>query len=197
MAQRKGKIFYIDTNIALDYATQRNPDTIFTIEKIKEKKWKLTSSSFMLMEFFDYKKDAIFISRALDKKWETRKILREVNNKKGKSLKESDYNSIEEWSVEFKQKVKKLDFYDFLQDSEDWELAQRISLTSELSAPDVIHLTSAILGFRNKKCDFFVTNDELLREEGRKILKHMDVSIFDEFKILTMADVKKKFFSRS
>ena len=61
MAQRKGKIFYIDTNIALDYATQRNIDTISTIEKIKEKKWKLTSSSFMLMEFFDYKKDAIFI----------------------------------------------------------------------------------------------------------------------------------------
>ena len=195
MAQRKGKIFYIDTNIALDYATQRNIDTISTIEKIKEKKWKLTSSSFMLMEFFDYKKDAIFISRALDKKWETRKILREVNNKKGKSLKESDYNSIEEWYGEFKQKVKKLDFYDFLQDSEDWELAQQISLKSELSAPDVIHLTSAILGFYNKKCDFFVTNDELLREEGGKILKHM--SIFNKFEILTMADVKKRFFSRS
>ena len=83
-------------------------------------------------------------------------------------------------------------FYDFLQDSKDWELAQWISLTSELSAPDVIHLTSAILGFYNKKCDFFVTNDELLREEGRKILKH--ISILDEFEILTIADVKKKFF---
>jgi len=72
---------------------------------------------------------------------------------------------------------------------------QQISLKSELSAPDVIHLTSAILGFYNKKCDFFVTNDELLREEGRKILKHM--SIFNKFEILTMADVKKRFFSRS
>ena len=112
------------------------------------------------MELFDYKKDAIFISRAIDKKWETRKILREVNNTNGKSLKQSDYTSIEEWSSDFIQKVKKIEFYDFLQDTEGWELAQEISAKSELSAPDVIHLTSAILGFYSNKCDFFITKDK-------------------------------------
>lgn len=192
MPKRKSKIFYIDTNIALDYATQRNIQTILVIEKIKENKWKLNSSSFLLMELFDYKKDAIFISRALDKKWETRKILREVNNKNGKSLKQSDYTSIEEWSADFIQKVKKIEFYDFLQDTESWELAQEISAKSELSAPDVIHLSSAIIGFLANKCDFLITSDSLLLKEGRRILE--DLNISDNFEILTVADVKKKFF---
>ena len=109
--RRKIKQFYIDTNIALDYATGRNTETILLLEKIKEKKWKVVSSSFLSMELADYKKESIFISKALEKKWETRKIMREVNNNsKGKGLKTGDYENIQDWISEFKKTLRFLIF---------------------------------------------------------------------------------------
>ena len=146
-----------------------------------------------MMEIYDYKKDSIFISKALEKKSEVRKILREVNNKNGKGLKSSDYDYIQEWSDDFIKKIK-MDFYDFIQDADGWLLAEQISSISELSAPDVIHLASAIRGFLQKKCDYFITNDSLLKTEGTRILQ--DLRIDEKFEILTLSEVRKKFFPR-
>lgn len=185
----KPKRFYIDTNIALDYATNRDPQTFLFLEKIKEKKWKIISSSFLVMELADYKKESIFISKALSKKWETRKILREVNNNNGKNLKIGDFEMIQEWTEDFKNRIKKFELYDFLQDAISWDLAQEISLKSELSAPDSLHLASAIVGAKSGDCDVFLSKDKLLLKEGERIVAELKMKT--KLKILDIAQAKK------
>ena len=113
--KRKIKSFYIDTNVALDYATNRDIDTVMLLERIKERGWSCISSTFLAMEMADYKKEDLFIERARSKKWEFRKILREKDNKQ---LKEVDFENAIDWFEDFKKRYKKIDMYDFLQDKE-------------------------------------------------------------------------------
>lgn len=190
-AKRKVKSFYIDTNIALDYATNRDIDTVMLLERIKERGWKCVSSTFLAMEMADYKKEDLFIERARGKKWEFRKILREKDNKE---LKNVDFESAIDWFEDFKKRYKEIDMYDFLQDKESWSLAQEISFNSNLTAPDVIHLTSAIWAAFGNHCDIFITKDKLLNKESKKILEQYKLK--GVFKIMTVAEVKKKYFKK-
>jgi len=191
MPKRKIKSFYIDTNIALDYATNRDIDTVMLLERIKEKGWKCISSTFLAMEMADYKKEDLFIERARSKKWEFRKILREKDNKELKSV---DFESAIDWFEDFKKRYKKIDMYDFLQDKESWSLAQEISFNSNLTAPDAIHLTSAIWAAFGGRCDIFITKDKPLNKEGKKILEQYKLK--GVLKIMTVAEVKKKYFKK-
>ena len=89
---RKSKAFYIDTNVALDYITARNRESVSVLDRIKAKGWKCVSSSFLAMELADYQKDNLFvIEKAMEKKWEIRKILREAGNK---DLRRGDFDKI-------------------------------------------------------------------------------------------------------
>jgi len=118
---RKSKSFYIDTNIALDYLTGRNRQTVLVLGKLKDKEWKCVSSSFLAMEMADYKKDSLFvIDKAIEKKWEMRKIIRATDKK---DLRRGDFEKVYEWFNEFKQDYKNIDLYDFLKNSDDWQLA--------------------------------------------------------------------------
>jgi len=194
--KRKIKSFYIDTNVALDYITKRNVDTIIVLEGIKEKGWRCVSSTFLAMEMADYKKDALFVAdKVFNKKWEIRKILRESYKKQ---LKDSDFENIADWFEDFKKNYKKIEMYDFLQDEGSWELAQDISFNSNLAAPDVIHLTSAIWGSIGNYCDIFMTNDKLLIKEAEKIIEKFELKkiIKGFLKIMTVAEVKKKYFTK-
>jgi len=189
--KRKIKSFYIDTNIALDYATNRNIQTVLVLERIKEKRWRCVSSTFLAMEMADYKKEDLFIEKARSKKWEMRKILREKDNKELKSV---DFENTIDWFEDFKKRYKKIEMYDFLQDSESWKLAQEISFNSNLNAPDVIHLTSAILGAVGGYCDVFITNDKLLNNEAKRIIEEYKVKSI--LKVMTIAEVRKRFFKK-
>ena len=189
--KRKAKSFYIDTNIALDYATNRNIQTVLVLERIKEKGWRCVSSTFLAMEMADYKKDDLFIERARSKKWEMRKILRERDNKK---LKDVDFENTIDWFDDFRGRYKKIEMYDFLQDKDSWALAQEISFNSNLSAPDVIHLTSAIWGAVGDCCDIFVTNDNLLYGEAKRLIEQYEVK--SKLKVMTIAEIRKKFFKK-
>src|SRR3989338_1605414 len=122
---RKSKSFYIDTNIALDYLTGRNRQTVLVLGKLKDKGRKCVSSSFLAMEMADYKKDSLFvIDKAIEKKWEMRKIIRATDKK---DLRRGDFEKVYEWFNEFKQDYKNIDLYDFLKDADDWQLPQEIS----------------------------------------------------------------------
>lgn len=186
---------YIDTNIALDYVTKRNSETVDLIDGIKKQKGEFVISSFLVMEMSDYKKNDIFIKKCLRKKWEVRKILREVNNQKGKNLSAYNYETIDDWQYNVLKDITSLKVYDFIQDTDDWELSQFIATNSELSAPDSIHLTSAIIGSFVGECRYMVTNDSLLITEGKRIIKNFEI-IEGEFEILTIAEAKQKFFPK-
>jgi len=188
--------FYIDTNIALDYITGRNPEAISVLDNLKETGAIIVSSSFLAMEAADFKKDSIyFIQKAIDEKWEIRRIIRQSYEK---NLKEGDFYNISDWVEELKGKLK-LELYDFLVDTDTWELAQYISQSSNLAAPDVIHLSSAIIAAqsgieasKNKviPCEVFISNEKFLKKEAEKIKQQLDVSYPD---ILTLSEVKKRF----
>jgi len=189
---RKNKSFYIDTNIALDYLTGRNRQTVLVLGKLKDKEWKCVSSSFLAMEMADYKKDSLFvIDKAIEKKWEMRKIIRATDKK---DLRRGDFEKVYEWFNEFKQDYKNIDLYDFLKNSDDWQLAQAISFNSNLSAPDAIHLASAMLGSRASYCQVLITHDELLSKEGKRIIQ--DNKLSGKLKIMSIAEVKEKFFKK-
>ncbi len=188
----RNRAFYIDTNIALDYITGRNRQTILILDKIKDKGWKCVSSSFLAMELADYKKDSLFIiDKAIEKKWEMRKILRESPKK---DLKRGDFEKVYDWFNEFKQDYKNIELFDFLKDSDDWQIAQGISFNSNLSAPDVIHIASAMLGSVVDYCQVLITHDEVLCREAKRIIE--DSGLNKKLKIMTISEVKEKFFKK-
>lgn len=188
--KRKNKSFYIDTNVAIDYATNRDIQTVLVLERIREKGWKCVSSTLLAMEMADYKQDYEFIAKEVNKKRDPEDILRSRGNK---NLKKSDFQEIEEWFEEFQQHFRDLTLYDFIQDTNGWALAREISFNSNLAAPDVLHLTSAMLGSIAGYCDIFVTKDGLLRKEAENIVIHYKLG--SKLKVMTPAEVKKKFFS--
>lgn len=189
---KRSKSFYIDSNIALDYITARNRETILVLDKIKAKGWKCISCSFLAMELADYKKDSLFIiDKAIEKKWEMRKILRETYNK---DLKRGDFEKVFDWFNGFRQEYKNIELYDFLKTSDDWQGAQEISFNSNLNTPDAVHLTSAILGAIGGYCQIMITNDQNFIKEARRIID--DYKLTRKIKILTASEVKRKFFKK-
>ncbi len=187
--KRKGRSFYIDTNVAIDYATNRDIQTVLVLERIKERGWKCVSSTFLAMEMADYKQDYEFIAKEINKKRDPEDILRSRGNK---NLSTSDFQEIEEWFAKFRQHFKNLTIYDFIQDNNGWALAKEISFNSNLAAPDVLHLTSAMLGSIAGYCDILVTKDSSLRKEAEKIMT--EYKLHNKLKVMTPAEVKKKYF---
>ena len=204
--ERKDKIaekqaFYIDTNIALDYITGRNAEAISVLDGLKGMRAIIVSSSFLVMEAADFKKDSIYlIEKAMNQKWEIRKIIRSSDRK---DLKEGDFSNVSDWIDDLRKKLK-LQLYNFLRNSAAWELAQHISQSSNLAAPDVIHLSSAIIaaqwGIKIGKnvvpCKIFISDDGFLKKEAKKIKQQ-----FDEFdvacpEILTLSEVKARFIGK-
>lgn len=190
--QKKPKAFYIDTNVVLDYITGRNTQTISVLEKIKSKDWRCISSSFLTMEVADYKKDALFfVDKALEKRWEMRRILRETYNK---DLSQGDFDKILSWFVDFLDKYKNFELFDFLIATENWFLAQRVAFNSNLNAPDAIHLASAIIGAQQGQCHAFVTNDKFFTKEANSYMKRQKINV--GLKIMTVAEVEKQYFTK-
>jgi predicted nucleic acid-binding protein len=189
MSKRKSKSFYIDTNVAIDYATNRDIQTVLLLERIKERGWKCVSSTFLAMEMADYKQDYEFIAKEINKKRDPEDILRSRGTK---NLRASDFQEIEEWFNEFQNHFRNLTLYDFMQDSNSWTLAKEISFNSNLSAPDVLHLTSAILGSIGGYCDVLITKDGMLRKEAEKIISQHKLS--SKLKVFTPLEVKKNYF---
>ncbi len=188
--RRNGKIFYIDTNIVLDYITKRNSGTVLLLDKIKEKRWTCISSSFLVMELADYKKDYLFLENKLQEKWEIRKITRQTYQK---DLSKKHFEVVKEWFADFWGKYENFELYDFLINTDNWLLAQRIVLYSNLYAPDAIHLASAIIGAVNNQCQTFITNDKFFTREATKFLQAN--KLMKKLHILTVAEVSHKYFS--
>lgn len=190
--KKKSKSFYIDTNIAIDFATNRDIQTVLVLERIKEKKWKCVSSTFLAMEMADYQQIYSYISKEISKKRNPEDILKSRNSK---NLKDHDFKETEEWFAEFNQRFKNLTLYDFITNSNGWALAREISFNSNLFAPDVIHLVSAMLGFIGGYCDVLITKDSLFHTEAEKILSLKQFKNI-KLKVMNVSEVKKKFFNK-
>lgn len=188
---RKSKSFYIDTNVALDFATNRDIQTVLVLERIRERGWKCVSSSLLAMEMATYRQEYTFITKAINNKMEVKNILRSLGNR---NLSPSDFQEIEVWFNEFSGHFKSLALYDFILDGDDWAMAREISFNSNLSTPDVIHLTSALLGSVGGLCDVFVTKDGLLYKEAEKVVTRYRLR--KKLKVMTPSEIKRRYFPR-
>ena len=169
---------------------------MFVLDRLKEMNSVIISSSFLVMEAADFKKDSLyFVKKVVEEKWEMRRAIRESYRK---DLRIGDFYNISDWITELRDKLQ-IQLYDFLVDSDTWELAQYISQNSNLFAPDVIHLASAIVaskagveidGGEKIECNTFISNDDLLRTEGENIKRKQEISYPD---ILTISQTREKF----
>lgn len=196
----KKQAYYIDTNIALDYITGRNPQTISVLDSLIDAGSIMVSSSFLAMEAADFKKDSLyFIEKVVDKKWELRKTVRDSYRK---DLRRGDFYKVQDWIEELRDKLK-LQLYDFLIDNDTWEIAQHISQNSNLFAPDAIHLSSSIVAAQSSitttegiklPCNIFISNDDFLTKEAQKVKRELEISYPE---ILTVSETKNKFLKTS
>lgn len=192
--KRKVKLrsFYIDTQIALDYAADRNKETIFVLDCIKNRRWKLVSSTFLSMEMVDYKKEELFIQdKIFNHKWDLRRAYRDTPSM---SLKASEFEKVNDWFYRFKERYQRIELLNFIIDANGWALATDISFNSNLKAPDVIHVCSAILGASTGSCDVMISNDKSLRTEALKIIEGKKLK--SKLRIMTIAEVKNKYFNQ-
>jgi len=157
---------YLDTNFVRDVMEKRNNKATHlmeTLRKLSDKKKALCyTSSFLLMELSDTKKDDLFFQEAINKRWEFKTIMRERNNY---CLERHHFEKISQYKDNF------LESYPFLNklllSQEGWEVALAISLDSNIWSPDAIHLATAL----SNNCDLLITSDSKFRTEADKIAK--------------------------
>jgi len=173
-------IIYIDTNICRDCIKGRNRETIHLLGIIRDNKWKCFTSIFTAMEFTDTEKDAIFFNKKIRRGLDINKILR---SRYQKDLGKDDLKEAENIVKSFFEEYKFVEFVNL--EGKAWDLALKISSTSNLSAPDVVHLVTAW----QSGCDIIVTSDEFFIKEGKRILENEGV--WNKLKICKPNEVKK------
>ena len=176
---------YIDTNICRDCIKGRDKETIHLMGLIRDNKWKCFTSVFTAMEFTDTEKDAIFFNKKIRLGWDINKILR---LRQQKDISREDLKEAENVVKSFFDEYKFIEFVNIedvnLEENEAWNLALKISSSSNLSAPDVIHLVTAW----QSKCDIIITSDEFFIKEGNEILKKEKV--WNKLRVCKPEDVK-------
>ena len=158
-------IIYLDTNICRDCIRNRSKtahESIYLMQIIKNKKWNCITSAFTLMELYDIEKDDLFFNKKLRQGWDINKIIRSRNHK---DLNQFDMNEIED-KIRIFYKEYPVNFH-VLEGVEGWTLANEICASTNLSAPDSIHLAVAI----GSTCHVLVTSDQEFINEGRKFLQ--------------------------
>ena len=80
MLRRKNKILYIDTNVALDYITDKDKNVIVLMKSVKSRKWKLRISTFAMIELAEYRKNEIYLWGELSKNRSLNSIIKKIKN---------------------------------------------------------------------------------------------------------------------
>ena len=179
MQRKKSKILYIDTNVILDFVSDKDNHTVVLMESVRTRNWKLKISTFAMIELAEYRKNEIFLWDKLSQNKSLNSIIKKIRNpRENKKLKKYHFEQVSSWLENLQQQLPNLGFLD-LDSSKDenipssWQLAHELGVYSNLNAKDVIHLATAIAASQNKECDFFITNDGDLYDESKKIIKEI------------------------
>lgn len=163
-------IFYVDTNIMMDASKNRNADSISLISIIDKNKWECITSAFAFMEMIDIEQDDEFVKTQHRAGADYSKICR---SRYCRNMTLPSLQNAESTFISFHQQ------YPFIRpaslDERGWDLALHITSSSNIFAPDAIHLATAwIYG-----CDLLVTNDSSFIKGSKELLKRENVSCFD------------------
>lgn len=161
--------FYLDTNIMVDVLKDRNADSSKLINLIDKNKWKCVTSAFAFMEMIDAVQDHKYAKIKFQAREDYARICR---SRLSRDMTLSDLQSTEFDFRGFHQQ------YPFIcpvsLDATGWDLALHIASSSNIFAPDVVHLITAwICG-----CDLLITNDSHFAKESKKLLDRENIRSF-------------------
>ncbi len=147
---------YLDTNILVSYMHERD-SSIDLLNRIRTKKWRCVTSSFSALEIYDIERLEAWVQSRRQQRWMYDQIMRNYSRRFNKKIGLTDdqlkvvFTSIRDWFSSFEA-------YIYLQRIND-EIsinAERWCATTNIAAPDALHLSTAIY----TKCDILVTNDD-------------------------------------
>ena len=148
---------YLDTNILVSYMHEREEASLNLIAEIRTKKWRCITSSFSALEIYDIERLEAWVQSRRQKKWMYDQIIKKYSRRFNKTIGLTDdqlksvFTSIRDWFSSFEA-------YIYLHRIND-EIsinAERWCATTNIAAPDALHLATAIFA----KCDILVTNDD-------------------------------------
>lgn len=160
---------YLDANIIVDIIQGQRNSSIHLIETIKNKVWICSTSAFSYMEVLDIMQENKFIYEKMSEGYPLKKILRMRNDR---DLSSATLNKILEVVKNRFFKRYKIYFYDLSPDG--WSLALGLGSDSNISAPDCIHLATAM----EAGCDLLITSDETF---CNKAIDFMPTSLPEKF----------------
>ena len=154
---------YLDTNVILDVIERRRDESLFLIEEIKNEGWYCCTSAYTVCELIDKEQDFLNMGNLLLKKCTVDEILRKRNSKNLSQEQRED--AIDKVKGFFKQ----YNIEQFTLEEKGWETAYEVLRDLNVKASDAVQLATA----KEAMCSIFVTNDEKLGKEARKVLTWM------------------------
>lgn len=176
----------LDTNIIRDYTVKRNKRSIFLLESFKTKKIEIVASSYCLMELSDIHKEYLFFNKCFIKEMKT--VSDFISERKSKNLSKQE---LQENSKHIEDNIGELDFIKWLDlDEKAWPLMVDYSRTTNIDAPDIIHLTTAYLA----DCSHLITNDGNFKKHANNLLKERSKEEKEviKLKVLNVEEVIKE-----
>lgn len=173
-------IFYLDTNVIRDNLNSRNHHSIVWVERIRKENWKCFTAVFAYMELLDLEQDDKFVFHKREEGIEYNTICRDRHQK---DLTFEDLNMIGD---KFRDIFVKYPFIQPVALSEDgWNLAIHIASTSNVFAPDVIHLAAAW----TSNCNLLITSDSHFIKQAKQLLQKEKV--WDQLRICAPNEIQK------
>ena len=168
-AKKRQPIFYLDSNIMIDVLMERNPKSTLLINMIEQKSWKCFTSAFAFMEMIDAKQDHEFAKTRFQAKDDYSKICRD------RYCRDMPLPDLRSTEFDFQNFYRQYPFICPVSlDADGWDLALHIASSSNIFAPDVIHLAAAWMC----GCDLLITHDQPFINASKKLLAHESISCF-------------------
>lgn len=154
---------YLDSNVIIEIIEGQKQESAYLIENAKENGWVISTSNFTLMELLDVRQDNAFILKKLGEGDTPKKILRQRYDKDlSLEILQDVYKKVKN---KFLIPYKSVNFLMLTENG--WNKATDICTNSNISAPDCIHVATAL----EAGCDIFVTSDGFLKKKSSEFIK--------------------------
>jgi predicted nucleic acid-binding protein len=154
---------YIDTNIFAEVADGQHLGAVHLVESIRDKGWRCSTSIFTLMELADIRQDNKYVYNQLGRGTHVKKAFRSLDQR---DLSSSDLNQIQKQIDKmFSVSYPFCEFYSL--EEKGWDKALDLKAKTNISAPDSIHLATAI----EAGCDLLVSLDSFFIKQAGPFIK--------------------------
>ena len=158
-ALRRGRLhLYLDANVLIDILRKgRHPESVEFFEKALANRWLCTSSTFARMEALDIEQKNKWIQQRIRAGEHPDRLLRRLGER---ALRPRTLRKLETqfYSAFLKGSDPLVQWHRL--DTEGWDLATELALTTNIAAPDCIHVATAL----RAGCDVLVTWDQPLQK---------------------------------